>query len=146
MNRWSTASVTAARRSGRRRLTSSPDAATYIGHDAFKPEIVEQLNALTARFEARGARVLLTFGVFPDGEYTLNQKIIDATAGQLRDDGTFQVVGHPRDFLYPYSDFSDSVNHLRPGARTQRTQRLAAILGEAGVGKAPPAGAQGAAR
>lgn len=114
--------------------------------DAFKPEIVAQLNDVTARFKARGVRVLLTFGVFPESEYTLNQKIIDATAGQLRDDGTFQVVGSPRDFLYPYSEFSDSVNHLRPAARTLRTQRLAVILAEAGVGKAPPAGARGAAR
>ena len=114
--------------------------------DAFKHEIVEQLNDVTARFKARGVRVLLTFGVFPESEYTLNQKIIDATAGQLREDGTFQVVGSPRDFLYPYSEFSDSVNHLRPAARTLRTQRLAVILAEAGVGKAPPAGARGAAR
>lgn len=102
--------------------------------DAFKPEIVDQLNELTARFKARGVRVLLTFGVFPDGEYALNRTIIDATAGQLRDDGTFQVVGSPRDFLYPYSDFSDSVNHLRPAARTLRTHRLAELLAAAGVG------------
>jgi hypothetical protein len=113
--------------------------------DAFKPELVDQLNAVTARFESRGARVLLTFGVFPDGEYTLNQKVIDATAGQLRDDGTFQVVGHPRDFLYPYSDFSDSVNHLRPGARTLRTERLAELLAAAGVGARAPAAAKPAA-
>lgn len=102
--------------------------------DAFKPAVVEELNAFTTRLEERGARVLLTFGVFPDGEYALNQKIIDATARQLREAGTFQVLGDPRDFLYPYSAFSDSVNHLRPPARTLRTHRLAELLQEAGVG------------
>jgi hypothetical protein len=102
--------------------------------DAFKPTVVEELNEFTARLVARGARVLLTFGVFPDGEYALNQKLIEATAGQLRDDGTFQVLGHPRDFLYPYSEFSDSVNHLRLAARTLRTRRLAELLQKAGVG------------
>ena len=102
--------------------------------DAFKPEVVEQLNAFTTRLEERGARVLLTFGVFPDGEYALNQKIIDATARQLREAGAFQVLGDPRDFLYPYSSFSDSVNHLRSPARTLRTRRLAELLQEAGVG------------
>jgi hypothetical protein len=104
--------------------------------DAFKAEVVEQLNGFTARLEERGARVLLTFGVFPDGEYTLNQKIIDATARQLREGGTFEVLGAPQDFLYPYSAFSDSVNHLRPPARTLRTRRLAELLAEAGVGSA----------
>jgi hypothetical protein len=102
--------------------------------DAFKAEVVEQLNEFTARLEERGGRVLLTFGVFPEGEYALNQKIIDATAKQLRESGTFGVLGDPRDFLYPYSDFSDSVNHLRPPARTLRTRRLAELLAEAGVG------------
>jgi hypothetical protein len=102
--------------------------------DAFKPAVVEELNAFTTRLEERGARVLLTFGVFPDGEYALNQKIIDATARQLREARTFQVLGDPRDFLYPYSAFSDSVNHLRPPARTLRTRRLAELLQEAGVG------------
>jgi len=119
--------------------------------DAFKNAIVAQLNESTARLQAREARVLLTFGVFPDGEYALNQGIIDATAGQLREDGTFQVVGTPRDFLYPYADFSDSVNHLRPAARTLRTRRLAELLAEAGVGKGKAsvtatAAAPGAAR
>jgi hypothetical protein len=111
--------------------------------DAFKAQVVEQLNEFTARLEAHGARVLLTFGVFPDGEYALNQKIIDTTAAQLRDGGTFQVLGNPRDFLYPYSAFSDSVNHLRPPARTLRTRRLAELLAEAGVGSRGdmPAGA-----
>jgi hypothetical protein len=112
--------------------------------DAFKAELVAQLNAYAERFKARGARVLLTFGVFPEAEYLLNQKLIDATAGQLRADGTFQVVGGPQDFLYPYGDFSDSVNHLRPAARTVRTHRLAELLVAAGVGK-PAAAVAGAA-
>lgn len=110
--------------------------------DAFKPEVVDQLNEITARLKARGARVLLTFGVFPEAEYALNQKLIDATVAQLRERGTFQVVGEPQDFLYPYGEFSDSVNHLRPAARTRRTHRLAELLAGSGVGEAtaaPPA-------
>ena len=102
--------------------------------DAFKTKVVDQLKEFSARIEERGARVLLTFGVYPEGEYALNQRLIDATARQLRDAGTFQVLGEPRDFLYPYSAFSDSVNHLRPPARTARTRRLAELLAEAGVG------------
>jgi hypothetical protein len=106
---------------------------TYKG-DAFKPEVVDQLNEFTARLEERGARVLLTFGVFPDGEYALNRVLIDATAAQLKRDGRFEVLGRPQDFLYPYSSFSDSVNHLRAPARTLRTRRLAELLQEAGLG------------
>ncbi len=109
--------------------------------DAFKSEVVDQLNEITTRLQAAGARVLLTFGVFPEGEYALNQQLIDATAEKLRERGTFQVVGAPRDFLYPYSDFSDSVNHLRPAARTVRTRALAETLIEAGVGKPAAAAA-----
>jgi len=107
--------------------------------DAFKPEVVDQLNEITARLKARGARVLLTFGVFPEAEYALNQKLIDATVAQLRERGTFQVVGEPQDFLYPYGEFSDSVNHLRPAARTRRTHRLAELLAGSGVGEATAA-------
>jgi hypothetical protein len=102
--------------------------------DAFKAKVVEQLVEFTQRIEARGARVLLTFGVYPQGEYALNERLIEATARQLREAGAFQVLGYPRDFLYPYSAFSDSVNHLRPEARVLRTQRLAELLAEAGVG------------
>jgi hypothetical protein len=102
--------------------------------DAFKAKVVEQLVEFTQRIEARGARVLLTFGVYPQGEYALNERLIEATARQLREAGAFEVLGYPRDFLYPYAAFSDSVNHLRPEARALRTQRLAELLAEAGVG------------
>jgi hypothetical protein len=117
---------------------------TAFRPDAFKPEVVEQLNAVAASIRARGGRVLLTFGVYPYAEYELNHELIGSTAEQLRTRGQFQVVGTPQDFLFPYEDFSDSVNHLRAPARSERTRRLARLLAEAGVEKRGAAGADAA--
>ena len=107
---------------------------TVYPYDAFKPEVIEQLNEISQRLEERGARVILTFGVYPDGEYELSRKVIDATAARLRGEGKFTVLGGPQDFLYPYSAFSDSVNHLQAPGRAARTRRLAELLAHAGVG------------
>ncbi|MET0216687.1 MAG: hypothetical protein ABW205_02005 [Burkholderiales bacterium] len=107
---------------------------TIYQHDALKPEVIEQLNDVARRLEERGARVVLTFGVYPEGEYDLSRKVIDVTAERLRSEGQFTVLGRPQDFLYPYSAFSDTVNHVQAPARAARTRRLAELLAEAGVG------------
>jgi hypothetical protein len=107
---------------------------TIYQDDAFKPEVIEELNNFARRLQERDVRTLLTFAVYPDGEYELSRKVIESTAAELRSRGEFHVLGGPQDFLYPYSAFSDTVNHVQAPARAARTRRLAELLAEAGVG------------
>ena len=89
----------------------------------------------TARCADTGARVLLTFGVFPDGEYELNRKVIDATAEQLRRRGArSRRSATRRTFSLPVFGLLGLGEPPAGSARTARTRRLAELLAEAGVG------------
>lgn len=74
------------------------------------------------------AKTFFVFPAFPEKEYAANKQEIDLVYQQLRETLQFPVLGTPEDFIYPYENFLDTVNHLDENGKTIRTKKIIELL------------------
>ena len=90
---------------------------------------IEMLNKLAA-LQEKGVRVFYVFPGYPLEEYNRFQKPLQSFENQLKAGLQFPVLGKVTDFLYPESDFYDTVYHLRRKGRVERTKTMVRLLRE----------------
>lgn len=110
---------------------------TILAEGPVPPAAFERMNQFHERVSQRQARVFMALSSYPQGEYELNRRSIDALVSESREALRFPILGEPRDSLFPYDHFSNTVNHLRFEARTLRTARMIELLRKAGVTPLP---------
>jgi len=91
---------------------------------------MEILNKL-AVLQEKGVRVFYVFPGYPIEEYNRFQKSLQSFENQLKAGLQFPILGKVTDFLYPVSDFYDTVYHLRRKGRAERTKTMVRLLREA---------------
>lgn len=87
------------------------------------------LNQL-AELERKGIRVVYLFPAYDEVEYEKYKLAISSFESQLKKGLKFQVLGSPTDFIYPESDFYDTVYHLTAEGRKKRLEKLKQLLAE----------------
>jgi hypothetical protein len=79
----------------------------------------------------QGVSTFFAFPAFPEAEYQAQEQAMNRYESRLRSELTCTVLGRPQDFLYPYSYFTNTVNHINNEARSIRTAKLLDYLEQA---------------
>jgi hypothetical protein len=91
---------------------------------------IQMLNKL-ASLKEKGVQIFYVFPGYPLEEYNRFQKPLQSFENQLKAGLQFPVLGKVTDFLYPETDFYDTVYHLRRKGRSERTKTLVQLLRKA---------------
>jgi hypothetical protein len=98
---------------------------------AFNYDSIKILNEYNNYITNIGAKVLLTFPCIPQIHYNQNKEYIESIHNCLKDNLKLQIIGTPMDYVFPVSDFFNTVYHLNTMGREIRTIKLANDLNKA---------------
>jgi hypothetical protein len=96
--------------------------------EAGRWEGVAALNDFADAARRQNVRVFFVYPSYPDSEYAKNRDLIAAIDRDLRENVRIELLGTPRDFVYPDDEFFDTVYHLAGPGRRQRTDELIRLL------------------
>lgn len=85
------------------------------------------LNQLT-KLKEKKVQLFFVYPPFPKEDFEKNKEAILHFEKQLQDGLQFPILGNSTDFIYPESDFFDTVYHLNLSGREKRTRRLVELL------------------
>jgi len=113
------------------RLTSNDIARGSIDfvRPAPDPAVMTLLQGFIARVEQRHVQVYVVSPTTPQTVFTHNAASITSSAAVLEASiGAAHSIGSPNDFIYPDSDFLDSLAHLTTAGKNKRTKRIIELL------------------
>jgi hypothetical protein len=114
---------------------SSPDMIAHRNEDYFslasyQGQSLNRVNEFCTSELKQGVETLLVFPAYPREEYEQFQDGVRRYEERLRTELACPVLGTPRDFLYPYLLFTDTIHHLGVEGKRRRSERLAELLAE----------------
>lgn len=89
------------------------------------------LNEFHEFAQKKNARLFFYFSHFPESEYTLQEKYIDAYQDMMRQSFKGTIINKPGDFIYPEEYFGDTAYHLNDKGETVRSRALLKMIKEA---------------
>ncbi len=116
---------------------SSPGMIEQMGADLFadaryRDQSFSAVSAFCRDAGRKGVETYFFFPAYPAGEYRRQQDGMRRYEARLRRELDCNVLGTPRDFLYPDRYFTNTVNHVNNEARRMRTEKLLSYLEKAG--------------
>ncbi len=112
---------------------ASPDRIAHRNEDYFsvasyREQSLVNVNEFCRDERSRGVETLLVFPAYPREEYEQFQGGLRQYEARLRTELACPILGTPRDFLYPYLLFTDTIHHLGIEGKRRRSERLAELL------------------
>lgn len=101
---------------------------TMFSRKDFDAGIIPLLSVAAAAAQKAGARLIYSWPAFPRAELERNRNVIHDIAEKLKDIPGLKIAGTPEDFSFGYSAFTNSVYHITPEARKERTIVLVRYL------------------
>ena len=86
------------------------------------------LNDFYSYVESKGGKAYLIYSCLPQEEYQRNEDEIKKLEESFKNNLKIPVLGNPKDFLYPYTYFSNTINHLANTGKSERTQKIIRLL------------------
>jgi hypothetical protein len=100
----------------------------YFSGPDYLHQSLTVFNDLCREAAGRGVKTFFVFPAYPEKEYQRQQEGMRAYEQRLRKELLCPVLGSPRDFLYPYRYFTDTVHHLCREGKRIRTERVIELL------------------
>ncbi|MGE9297242.1 MAG: hypothetical protein ACQKBV_13245 [Puniceicoccales bacterium] len=90
--------------------------------------IIDYLNDVNAKLEARGAKVLFAYPPITETSYEDNREALDLLDQTLRTRLDFPVINRPDEMFFPRDQFYDTAYHLKEPSVYDRSDRLVESL------------------
>lgn len=85
---------------------------------------IDDLNDFFEFASKKGARVYFDFPGIPEPHYKKNKDKVDYVYSNLKKQLKFPVMSTPENYVFPVSDFFDTVYHLNKTGRDERTAKF----------------------
>jgi hypothetical protein len=115
------------------RTPESPEMIEQRGVDLFaearyRDQSLDAINDFCRESRSRGSETYFIYPAYPAAEYRRQADGMRRYQQRLRKELACPILGNAEQFLYPYSYFTNTVNHINNEARRIRTDQVIALL------------------
>ncbi|MDN5215963.1 hypothetical protein QQ020_28050 [Fulvivirgaceae bacterium BMA12] len=95
-------------------------------------EGISAINEFYAYAREMNVNVFYLFPPYPSSDFSKGYDIISQLRSDLNSHLKVEILNAPEDFVYPDSDFFDTIYHLNKNGRAKRTKKLIELIANSG--------------